>query len=374
MVNIKPVRFFKRGNNYQLYFYTLKGERRRVSAGNDYSHAQMLAARFTEFLLNGKDPETEIRRIQKKESARAITIKGLYSKFMERHGKYRSQAMQESYKYSFNNICRCKELADSELSSISKSLVLDYMQLRIHKEGVTNATVNREAAMLKVMLSRAAEWDLIEQNPLQGLRLLPEAEKFKVEFTPKEAGMLLSELPEPVANIVEFLIYSGFRKENVLGLRIESITFYDLITKGDAELVVKGNRREKFPLCEPAVEVLKRVIGDRRSGFVFLNASKNNRYSDIHHTFNRAVKKLGFKVGDKKLRIHDLRHVYGTWLHRGGVPLDHLRELMGHRNRSTTDRYATLNRTDSGKHLAAMPRIIKLGKKNSLDLPIIKAN
>ena len=49
-------------------------------------------------------------------------------------------------------------------------------------------------------------------------------------------------------------------------------------------------------------------------------------------------------VDGSKLRKHDLRHVFATWLHQRGVSLDALRPLMGHKDRATADRYTTIDR------------------------------
>lgn len=43
---------------------------------------------------------------------------------------------------------------------------------------------------------------------------------------------------------------------------------------------------------------------------------------------------------------------------------------MGHRDRATTDRYATINRMSIGKVLELMPRIDQKGQKNSFDQQI----
>jgi hypothetical protein len=48
---------------------------------------------------------------------------------------------------------------------------------------------------------------------------------------------------------------------------------------------------------------------------------------------------------------------FATWLHREGVSLDVLRPLLGHSNRSTTDRYTTYNRMECGKALSLLPQI-----------------
>ena len=47
--------------------------------------------------------------------------------------------------------------------------------------------------------------------------------------------------------------------------------------------------------------------------------------------------------------FHDLRHVFATWLLRTVVSLDAVRELMGHKDRSTTDHYATLNQMEASQ-------------------------
>ena len=108
--------------------------------------------------------------------------------------------------------------------------------------------------MVKSMLFRATEWDILGHNPLRGLKLFREAEKRRVDITPKQASQLLAELSEPIANIVEFSIYSVFRKEIILDLRIDSIRFHDLTLTAEVEL--KGGRKELFPLGELAVKVL----------------------------------------------------------------------------------------------------------------------
>jgi len=231
------------------------------------------------------------------------------------------------------------------------------MHTRIDQDNVTAATVNREAAFLKVMYSCAADWEIIENNPLKNLRLFPEAEKRNVDLTVEQARALLDELPDPIANIVEFAIYTGFRKDNILSLKIESVRFHNLTQTGEVELIIKGNRREIFPLGPAAVDVLRRALGSRKTGYAFTNPKTRTRYYSIHKAFDKAVRQIGLTVNGTKFRFHDLRHVFATWLHQQGVSLDILRPLMGHRDRATTDRYTTIDRIFAGKVLSVMPRI-----------------
>ena len=122
-----------------------------------------------------------------------------------------------------------------------------------------------------------------------------------------------------------------------------------------------------------AVDLLKRVINSRKKGYVFINPRTQTRYYSIHNSFNRAVKSVGLTVSGKKLRFHDLRHVFATWLLRAGVNIEALRELMGHRDRTTTDRYASYGRTEAGQYLTLMPKISSNKQKESLNSHQVEA-
>jgi len=235
-----------------------------------------------------------MERTKKLEQSREISLREFFDLFMERHGSYQSENMQEFYHYRLKHLCRCPALSDTPLGNITKRLMLDYMHARIKQDGVSTATVNREAAIVKSMLFRDVEWDIINKNPLQGLKLLPEAEKRQVNLSSEQASALINELQEPIASIVEFAIYTGFRKENILDLRIESIRFHDLTPTGEVEFIIKGGRKEKFPLSPSAVEVIKRNIGERTEGHVFINPETGKRFRTIHKGFDRIVLKLDY--------------------------------------------------------------------------------
>jgi integrase len=53
--------------------------------------------------------------------------------------------------------------------------------------------------------------------------------------------------------------------------------------------------------------------------------------------FRRTLRAAGV---DDTHTLHDLRHTFGTRMAAGGVPMRTLQEWMGHRQISTTERYA----------------------------------
>ena len=99
---------------------------------------------------------------------------------------------------------------------------------------------------------------------------------------------------------------------------------------------------------------------------MFLNSQTGTRYHSINQAFDRAVKDLGLTISDgSKLRFHDLRHIFATWLHREGVSLDALRFLLGHRDRATTDRYTTVDRLQMRNVLSLMPNVRVSGQERT---------
>jgi hypothetical protein len=142
-VRIVPTKY----GTFSLHYTNPDGRRRRLSVGPDYQLVQRQSVKFTDWLLEGKDPEIEILKARNNETAQAITVKELFPDFMSRHGTHKSTNMQISYRNSFKNICRCPEIADSSIGAVTLAMVLDYLHVRMEADKVTPATVNREDAM-----------------------------------------------------------------------------------------------------------------------------------------------------------------------------------------------------------------------------------
>ena len=323
--------------------YRYCGCRRRPRVGSNREDAEELAVEYRRFFREGKDPEREIERERSQYDASAISLSEFFPVFMEHRQTKLSTKTQQLYRTCMDNIERCHQLSEVPLEQVRKSLVIDYMNQRLKQDGVKPATANREVQLLKTMLNHAVKLDIVNTSPLKGLELFREDNRRDVSnITPEQIQALLDELPYTISNVVEFAVYTGIRKENILSLSIDQVIFYDLAEGGEVRLVTKGGKAEHKPLGRQAVAVVKRSIGERTQGFVF-QSPKGPRYHSIHKTFDRAARKLGVKITDgRKLQFHDLRRLCATWLLNRGRSLDEVREILGHADRRTTDRYARL--------------------------------
>ena len=137
--------------------------------------------------------------IKGREIARqTLTVRTFYPQFIEMHGPHVSPAMRQSYHYSFQNVSRTPQIADAPLNLVKIYNMFRYMNGRVAKYGVSNGTVNREANFVNGMLTKATEREILERNPLDGLKLLKESKRRDVELLPEQARQLIDALLHPV--------------------------------------------------------------------------------------------------------------------------------------------------------------------------------
>ena len=108
-------------------------------------------------------------------------------------------------------------------------------------------------------------------------------------------------------------------------------------------------------------ELLSLRKEDVRAGVIYVKTGKTGdmRTIPVHPAIRAAVKRLPIegarrnvqqsfewarkKAGLDHVRIHDLRHTFGSWLAQSETQLPTIMELMGHRSAQTAKRYLHLS-------------------------------
>ncbi|MGO9121690.1 MAG: tyrosine-type recombinase/integrase [Desulfomonilaceae bacterium] len=146
-------------------------------------------------------------------------------------------------------------------------------------------------------------------------------------------------------------LHTGCRSMELRGLRWSQVDLEgNFISLVGTE--TKTHRARAIPLTPAAGHILRNLAEDqkikkvvdingRRVGLVFPSRRDASKPRDMHMSFDRAVKRAGLNElpGEGKLRIHDLRHLCGTFLVMNGVDLETIRDILGHRDLATTQRY-----------------------------------
>ena len=224
------------------------------------------------------------------------------------------------------------EINQDDVASLRRKLVA---------EGLSNATVNRHLATLRSMFNLALKWQLFEgRNPAASPGMLPEQHRDRF-LTATETRALVKALDaeqcREAASALALLILTGARKQEVLRARWDHV---DLDRGVLTVPVSKSGRPRHVPLSPAAVRVLEAQATRKISGNPYVFPSRvveGQPLQGLRKPWEKAKKAAGLPMD---LRIHDLRHSLASALANAGTPLYEIGAVLGHRQLSTTTRYA----------------------------------
>lgn len=185
-------------------------------------------------------------------------------------------------------------------------------------------------------------WGWCRFNPVSCVKR--EKEKKRVKFFPDdEFEKIYEELADWVQPIVLVAKYTGLRRNNVVHLKWSQVDLKEKFIVLDAE-EMKNQQSLGIPLNEKSYQVLMGLVNKKKSSFVFCHAN-GSPYTPwgVTAAFKKGCIKAGYTPG---YRFHDLRHDFCSKLVQRGVDLYKVKELAGHKDISSTLRYAHLRRKD----------------------------
>lgn len=166
-------------------------------------------------------------------------------------------------------------------------------------------------------------------------------------LTQSEADMLLKALKEKSETVYEqalISIHCGLRASEIFAL-----TWGDIMIEVREPFIDVKDSYKCLPRKVPMTKSVHSLFIPKQMGSIseLVYPARDGGLMDvISDTFDRVVEKLGLNDGvtddRQKVVFHTCRHTYGSWMAQNGVPLYTIKELMGHHNIKTTQRYAHL--------------------------------
>jgi len=356
----------KHGVQYDKYFsvrYTLDGKRHEEAIGwaSDGWSAQSAAeelARLKRAHRTGEGAYSLAERREQKETKRKADDEK--KKQEERDALTFSQAWVSMYlphaqTYKAKQTIRTEE---SYYSSWIKPVIGD-----ISLKGIAQLDVER---VKKIMMDAAKSPKTIEHvlaiirqvfNQANVMGVYPggsPTEKIKISrndnrrirfLTYYEVEMLLDSLCMSSQDLYDMSLLAlncGPRAGEM-----HSLTWHDI--DFEQGIVTFRDTKNKYVRHIPITKRVRRMLENRRayktSTLVF-PARNGGRRKEVSKTFERIINDLEFNAGieDRRQRVvfHTLRHTCASWLVMAGVPLYTVKEYLGHRQISQTERYAHL--------------------------------
>lgn len=226
--------------------------------------------------------------------------------------------------------------ATGDLNSITREQVDLVMRNRgvvLDAPAPQNATANKYVALIAGILN-AAERQWSWGNRAPRLRYYKVRKDVGRALTVEEWRRLEKELPPLLRRAATFALATGIRAGKVYGLRWDQISPRQLSFRGAGNKL--GNT---IPLNRTALMVIESIKKDKvvHATNVFTWGGRPvESYGDAWLT---ALERAG--VG--RIRFHDLRVTFNTWLAEKGVPEQIQKRLLGHSTNQVHDRYTMIN-------------------------------
>ncbi len=226
-------------------------------------------------------------------------------------------------------------LTGRKLDKINNALLTEIRDecLKGAEKPRARSTCNKHLAVISAVLHYAHTKDWIVGIP--NIPYFPEPEGRIRFLTRKEAGRLINELPEHLAQMARFSLATGLRRGNVTGLRWDDVDLARRVAWIWPD-EAKAGRAISVPLNDQAVEVLQERL-DTNPEFVF-----TFKDAPIWHVKTKAWDKACKRAELHDVDFHTMRHTWASWHVMAGTPLEVLMQLGGWSSMEMVLRYAHL--------------------------------
>jgi len=277
------------------------------------------------------------------------------STFIERYiADYLQLKAKKSIRQERNRLELIKKMFDDD-PFIDEITSGDVEQLLgdLLRKGRSAATYNRYRARMNSLFRKAVDWGYRSSNPVKCVERMHETPIGDRYLLPDEFQALLKACDDEMRPFVHLAALTGIRQSALLAIQWEDIEPDLTFVTVRAETTKTGESR-RVPLNNEARQVL-RALGAHTMGKVFT--------FDIfpRARWNQVRTKLGWDTTKVRRihnwRFHDLRHCCATWLVMADVPLFKVGRILGHKQLTTTQRYAHLTESSLADAMERMTSI-----------------
>lgn len=313
------------------------------------AEARDLAKDWAASVRRGGDPMAE-RRAHRE----APTMADLFDRYLSDHARRHKKPA------SLRNDVRMIEMKLRPAFGAKRVRSVTRQEIRAFHAGLegTPYEANRLLALLSKIFSFAAdelEWIARGDHPVKGIRRFEERKRKRylsqAEFARlgdalarAEAGDLGRAVSPYAVAMLRLLILTGARLGEILTLRWSEVNF----ERACLELSDSKTGEKDVYLPPPALQVLREIPRHDGNPHVIVGRKPGTHLVNIKDTWI-AVRKA---ADLEDVRLHDLRHSFASFGARAGMSLPLIGALLGHRETTTTARYA---------HLSADPLLAAAG-------------
>ena len=260
--------------------------------------------------------------------------------------------------YYENVIRQLIEFVDKPLSDVTPNDIREFLGHIQSRGNCSNTTLDNFRRNLNTFFNTISNEGYIQSNPMVKIKKIKSVKQVKKPYTDFEIEKMrnqLSSMPENTSNykynkyqrqaLFELLLSSGIRVRECHQLNRSDINLNDC----SFTVLGKGNKERRCYFSVKCQFYLERLLNFNFSGNtlklkdvepLFVNVKTGERLGI--NGLERNIRNLGRSCG-VEAHPHKFRRTFATTLVNKGVPIEQIKELLGHANLDTTMIYAIVD-------------------------------
>ncbi len=353
------VRFRPYGNAIYFFRYSFGGGRRKkISLGLAKEiapeKAREVAREFRTLITQGKDPDTERRKVFE-----GPTVQKLSERYMKEHAERHKKARSVKNDEILWRLNILPVIGTRLTSSID---VEDVLEIKGRLSGQP-MTANSALALLSKAMNLAEIWKYRPQNsnPCKFVERYPENKRDRI-LNAEELSRLGESLrmhesscPEIVA-LIRALLLTGARLREIMLAKMDQLD----IERG---VLILHDSKTGAGVISLSKTALKHLASIPRGTSPWLIPGPVSGHP-VRSPWN-AWRRILAAAQITGLRIHDLRHIFGSYSHHYGASQKAVAQLLRHKQLATAERY--MQPIDGETQDAANKTAQKIGEMIGID-------
>lgn len=210
------------------------------------------------------------------------------------------------------------------------------------KPSNSNVSINNNRRNMNSYFAFLEDEDVIDKSPMRKIHHVKEEKLVKKPFTDEELERLnesASTLKEKA--VIAFLSTTACRVGELVGVKIEDVDMQErevkVLGKGGKERVTFFDAKTKL--------ALESYLADRNDDcpYLFVNSNSRDKHACTTGSIERIVANVGKRAHVDNAHPHRFRRTVATRAIDRGMPIEQVKELLGHSQIQTTMIYATVS-------------------------------
>jgi len=217
-----------------------------------------------------------------------------------------------------------------------QTIHLEEFVARLNTKGYTPKSISRKINSLKTFFKFLHETGFHTENPSSPLTHPKYESKAPRILTDTEHRSLrdAARLDIRISAVIELLLQTGVRISELANLRMDDLGKNEISVR-----IFENNAQRAVPLNKTAASALQNYLNIRPSvqnDHLFVTKTGHPL---LVRNIRTAIDRYFKKAGVKDAKVNDLRHTFIAHQLRSGVHPDLLTTIVGHRRKSSTEKY-----------------------------------